>query len=123
MALSYKRQHTLQERRAESDRITAKYPERIPIICERYKRADVPELDKTKFLTPCDLTAGQFLFVIRRRLSLKPDKALFLTVRDTMVPSSQRLKDVYAKHKDIDGFLYVVYATESTFGDAVTDAA
>eukprot|EP00842_Homolaphlyctis_polyrhiza_P006044 jgi/Hompol1/6440/HPOL_003535-RA len=74
-------------------------------------------MEKKKFLCPGDITVGQFQSVIRKRLELDPEKGLFLTVAEKFLPpSSSLLSQVYAEHKDADGFLYVVYATESVFG-------
>ena len=115
--MKYKKDHSLQKRRSEAVRIRNKYPDRIPVVCERYSHSDAPEISKSKYLVPCDLTVGQFMFVIRKRLALKPDKALFLLSESgKMLPSSYTMSQVYESNKDIDGFLYFVYATESTFG-------
>jgi GABA(A) receptor-associated protein len=76
----------------------------------------VPLIDKQKFLVPADLTIAQFAFVIRRRLSVTSDQALFLFVNGTLPPSSLLLRECYEQHKDRDGFLYVLYSSETTFG-------
>ena len=67
---------------------------------------------------PSDLTVAQFAFVIRRRLSLEPEKALFLFIDGTLPPSAQLMREVYEAHADADGFLYVLYSSENTFGGA-----
>ena len=68
----------------------------------------LPEIDKKKFLCPSDITVGQFQFVIRKRLKLEPEQALFLTVKEKFLPpSSALLSAVYQEFKDDDGFLYV----------------
>jgi len=65
-AASYRDSTTLEKRLAESMRIRAKYPDRIPVIVERAaNRTAVPEIDKNKFLVPSDLSVGQFVYVIR----------------------------------------------------------
>jgi GABA(A) receptor-associated protein len=75
-----------------------------------------PKLDKTKYLVPRDLTVAQFMYVIRKRIKLDTDKALFVFVNHTIPQSSALLSDVYESHKDEDGFLYVTYSGEQTFG-------
>ena len=68
---------------------------------------------------PGDLTIGQFVFVLRRRLALGADKALFIFLGTPaqLPPSSQLMREAYAQHADkSDGFLYVTYSGESTFG-------
>ena len=109
------------QRKAESSRVLEKYPDRVPIICERAAchntgSAMVPKLDKTKFLVPQDLTAGQFIYVIRKRLQLPPSQSLFIFIDGCIPPSSELLHSIYTRHKDGDGFLYVSYSGENTFG-------
>jgi hypothetical protein len=58
-ALSFKEEHPVDKRRSEAERIRAKYPDRVPVICERSERSDVPDIDKKKYLVPADLTVGQ----------------------------------------------------------------
>ena len=37
--MKFKVEHTLDQRKAESDRIRQKYPERVPVICEKADRS------------------------------------------------------------------------------------
>jgi GABA(A) receptor-associated protein len=105
-----------EQRKAESKRILEKYPNRVPIICERINKT-VPELDKRKYLVPNDLNIGAFMFVIRKRMNISSDKSIFLFVNDsTLVPIGQNLKQIYEEHKNKDEFLYIKYGGESTFG-------
>ena len=40
---------TLQDKRKnESDRIRERYPDRIPVICEKSNTSKLPDIDKTK---------------------------------------------------------------------------
>ena len=66
-----------EKRKSEAERIRAKYPDRVPVICEKADRSDIPDIDKKKYLVPADLTVGQFHYVIRKRIKLAPEKALF----------------------------------------------
>ena len=103
----------------EAIRVRTKYPDRIPIIVHRCNTAgpDVPQIDKHKFLVPSDLSMGQFQYVIRKRLTLSPEKALFLFVNNAIVPTSSLVSSVYDEYQDEDTmFLYVTYAMENTFG-------
>ena len=68
-------------------------------------------------LVPDDLVMGQFMHVIRRRLKLDPAKAIFLFINNRVMPStSETLAAIYHEHKDADGFLYITYSGENTFG-------
>ncbi len=114
----FKEKFTFETRKAESTKILAKYPNRIPIILEKSKTSkDVPDVDKKKYLVPHDLTVGQFQYVVRKRLkTLSAEKGLFFFVENSMPSVTQLLTQVYKDHKDKDGFLYVLYAGENTFG-------
>eukprot|EP01086_Lenisia_limosa_P011583 TRINITY_DN37793_c0_g1_i2.p1 TRINITY_DN37793_c0_g1~~TRINITY_DN37793_c0_g1_i2.p1 ORF type:complete len:115 (+),score=23.69 TRINITY_DN37793_c0_g1_i2:50-394(+) len=111
------REQPFQKRVAESARIRERYPDRIPLVVEKAKKqTDIPDIDKKKYLIPADLTVGQFIFVIRSRINLSPDKAIFLYVNNTLPPTSKLIATLYEENKDEDGFLYVTYAGESIFG-------
>ncbi len=113
----FKLQFTFDQRRSESKRIREKYPDRVPIICEKSpKHPTMPNLDKKKYLVPTDLTLAQFIYVIRKRLKLEASKALFLFIDGYILSSNLLLGDIYEEHSDIDGFLYIKYSEESTFG-------
>lgn len=117
--MKFKSEVSFDKRLEESIRIRTKYQDRIPIICEKIdtkKNLDIPTVDKKKFLVPTDLTMGQFLYVIRNRIKLSPEKAIFLFVGGTIPASSMLVSDVYESKKDKDGFLYVEYSGENTFG-------
>jgi GABA(A) receptor-associated protein len=110
--------HTFEKRKEEADRIKSKFPDRIPIIVEKADVNDgLPVIDKSKYLVPSDLSMGQFQYVIRKRIQLKPEKALFLFVGgNTLPPTASIVSAVYKNHKADDGFLYITYTTENTFG-------
>ena len=115
--MNFTLKHTFKERLNESTRVLEKYPDRIPVICEKnQKQKNLPNIDKTKYLVPYDLTIGQFMFVIRKRLNLQPTEALFLFVENIIPPSAAFIKNIYNKYKDADGFLYITYSKENTFG-------
>jgi GABA(A) receptor-associated protein len=107
---------TTAKRKSEAERIRAKYPDRVPVICEKADRSDIPDIDKKKYLVPADLTVGQFHYVIRKRIKLAPEKALFLFCDNNIPPNASLMSTVYEEQKDEDGFLYIKYSGESTFG-------
>ncbi|KAL4317786.1 hypothetical protein GQ457_18G024140 [Hibiscus cannabinus] len=113
---SFKLEHPLERRQAEAARIREKYPDRIPVIVERAEKSDVPEIDKKKYLVPADLTVGQFVYVVRKRIKLSPEKAIFIFVKNILPPTAAMLSAIYEENKDEDGFLYMTYSGENTFG-------
>jgi len=120
---AFRQQFTESERTLESSRIRSKYPDRVPIIVERDPRtSSVPELDKRKYLVPTDLTVGQFLYTLRKRIKLPPEQALFLFLVDhrngeqQLPPTAALLSEMDRRYTAKDGFLYVTYGGENVFG-------
>lgn len=140
MNINFKlKNRSLEKRKLASEKVRKKYPDRIPVIVQKdgrvsfssrwlkgwFSKKDDENKDsketKTylKFLVPSDVTFGQFAFICRKKIShLKPEDALFFSVRDKILPGSSNLtmSQVYKEEKDEDGFLYLTYQTENTFG-------
>ena len=74
------------------------------------------DIDKQKFLVPRDMNLGQFIYIISKRIKLDANEALFILVNNNLIPGNKVLNEVYENNKDIDGFLYVTYSSENTFG-------
>ena len=53
------------------------------------------DLDKKKYLVPSDLTVGQFYFLIRKRISLRPEDALFFFVNNVIPPTSATMGNFF----------------------------
>ncbi|KAI9555814.1 GABA(A) receptor-associated protein [Daphnia sinensis] len=103
MKWQYKEEHPFEKRRAEGEKIRRKYPDRVPVIVEKAPKARIGDLDKKKYLVPSDLTVGQFYFLIRKRIHLRPEDALFFFVNN--------------EHHEEDYFLYIAYSDESVYGN------
>tara|TARA_Y100000389_G_scaffold204184_1_gene255440 strand:- start:1603 stop:1956 length:354 start_codon:yes stop_codon:yes gene_type:complete len=112
----FQSKHRFSKRCEESSKIMEKYKDRIPIIVLKHKSCELPTIDKHKYLVPKDMTFSQFIFVIRKRIHLDPSQCLFTSVNNQLVNSSSLVSDIYGHSKDKDGFLYVVYTSENTFG-------
>jgi len=116
------------------------------VICEKVEKSDIATIDKKKYLVPADLTVGQFVYVIRKRIKLSPEKAIFIFVDEVLPPTAALMSSIYEEHKDEDGyvqlsgpqnlvlsllcdpqvtncvlclssFLYITYSGENTFGE------
>lgn len=105
------------KRKAEAARIRQKYPDRIPVICEKAEKSNIPDIDKKKYLVPSDLTVGQFVYVIRRRIKVDQNTNIFIFVNNVLPPTAALMSTLYDEQKDEDGFLYVTYSGENTFGN------
>jgi GABA(A) receptor-associated protein len=132
MRSKFKDEHPFEKRKAEAERIRQKYADRIPVswpsnlhiadkrssltmnlpqvICEKVEKSDIATIDKKKYLVPADLTVGQFVYVIRKRIKLSPEKAIFIFVDEVLPPTAALMSSIYEEHKDEDGFLYITYA-------------
>lgn len=115
---SFNKTFSVHQRRRKFDEIHKQYPNKIPIIVEKDTRShNAPDIDKTKYLVPLDFTVGQFAYVIRKRLMMKSEQALFLFVGNVLPPTSDNMLNIYNKYKDKDDmFLYITYSSENTFG-------
>jgi GABA(A) receptor-associated protein len=100
-----------------------------------------------RYLVPADLTVGQFVYVVRKRIKLSAEKAIFIFVKNTLPPTglpyhrgekqnktylsmvpvctmlllflvhaAALMSAIYEENKDEDGFLYMTYSGENTFG-------
>jgi GABA(A) receptor-associated protein len=106
----------IDERVKQFEKVTEAHPNKVPVILERAPSAEVPDIDKNKYLLPRDFTVANFLEVIRKRTNLSKEQALFVYVDGTVPASNAIFGSIYDQHKDKDGFLYVVYTGESSFG-------
>jgi len=115
--LNFSNRYKFDERFQEANRVLAKYPERIPVICEKStKCTDLNNLGKEKYLVFPDLTCGQFMYIIRRSLGLPAEKAVFMMINGIIPSNTAIMYELYDKHKDSDGFLYITYTSENVFG-------
>lgn len=65
------------------------------VIVEKAPKARIGDLDKKKYLVPSDLTVGQFYFLIRKRVHLRPEDALFFFVNNVIPPTSATMGSLY----------------------------
>lgn len=93
-----------EQRKKDASKIREKYPQRIPVrldkfwflrfsslvtcfslfiyqvVVERVKKSNIADIDKHKFLVPHDISVAQFIWIIRKRIHLPPERSLFLFV-------------------------------------------
>jgi len=114
--MGFKENYDFNQRLNESSKIMIKYPSRIPIIVEKCKGCTLEDIDKTKYLVPKDLNMNQFIYVIRKRIHLESSQSIFLMSNNQLCPSNMPLSSIYEDLSDKDGFLYITYTSENTFG-------
>lgn len=114
----FRYRYSFTERKRMSFKMLHKYPNFIPIIVEEvpiYSNKTIP-LEKKKFLVPHDLTIQQFIFILRKRIKLNTYQGLYVYSNGRLLNGTAFMISIYEKYADEDGFLYISYATENTFG-------
>ena len=57
-----------------------------------------------------------FVYTIRNNIQLNKSQTIFILVNNRLVNGNQTMGEIYDELKNDNGFLYVTYATENTFG-------
>ncbi|KAM6037598.1 microtubule-associated protein 1 light chain 3 gamma-like isoform 1-T1 [Theristicus caerulescens] len=104
----------------EVTEIRMKYPNKIPVVVERYqKEKTLPPLTRTKFLVSQDLPLSQLAVTLRTRLCLASSQTFYLLVNDKGLPNmAVTMQELYRDNRDEDGFLYLTYASQEMFGSS-----
>eukprot|EP01107_Rhizomastix_libera_P015620 TRINITY_DN597_c0_g2_i3.p1 TRINITY_DN597_c0_g2~~TRINITY_DN597_c0_g2_i3.p1 ORF type:complete len:131 (+),score=29.49 TRINITY_DN597_c0_g2_i3:37-429(+) len=118
--ISFKKESSAVERVTLYQKIKASFPDKIPIIVEKAPGADVPQIKKRKFLSPGDIPLSQFLEEVRVQIprTAADQAVVFLFDDNTGVPNAaMTMEQIYEAHASPeDGFLYIVYTTQTIFG-------
>jgi len=112
----FEEDHTFEYRLRESTLIKEKFPDRLPFIVERRPGTNYEEISKNKYLVPTELTIAKFIYTLRKRLRLTPEQALYVYINNQLPSNSSLIVDIYNEYKNEDGFVYMFYAMENTFG-------
>jgi GABA(A) receptor-associated protein len=117
----YKNTFPLEERKQKSFKMTSPYPDRIPVIVEMSQSSAnytsyINASHKVKYLVPYDITMGQFIKILRDKIKLESSTALFFFINNKIFPITSSVGNIYKEHADEDGFLYIEFCEESTFG-------
>jgi GABA(A) receptor-associated protein len=107
---------TLEERKLQSQQFREKYPERIPVIITKDEKSICNEIAKNKFAFVKSARVAEVLCVLRNLAFLSNSDAICVLVNNEICMGSQTLGELDAKHKDEDGFLYLKYTIQNTFG-------
>ena len=108
------RRQKLEERIQISQKIISKYPQRVPIIVDCKKEL---KLDKNKYIVPNDLTVGQFMYILKKRININHEQSIFLLCNNQLVINTELINNLFNRQKDYDGFLYIIISLENTFGN------
>jgi GABA(A) receptor-associated protein len=113
--MDFKKKYNKVEREIQSYNIKRRYPFKIPVICYTIDNY-APKLNRYKFLLDLDMTLINFMYFIRKMIKLDDTISIYLLINNNLCPSSELFTSLYNKYKEDDGFLYITYACESTFG-------
>ena len=118
MDFEFKKTNSLEKRLEQLEKIQKEYPDKIPIILERANKCTINKIIKTKYILSNTLTMAEFIKIIRGKLELEPERALFFLANGKYsLSSNEDLGQVYEKYKDSqDGFLYMTYSEEIVYG-------
>ena len=114
----------IEQRKTISRRILEKYQnKRLPVICEPDQKTNL-DIDKSnlkiKYLVPGDMTVGKFVWELRKNIKLSPEQAIFLFAikdnKEKLVHIPMTMFELYDGCHNNDGFLYIKYTGENTFG-------
>lgn len=99
-------------------KIREKYPDRVPIFVLRSKNDRIlPKINMNKFVVPSQITIGDLLNVVRKRIDLGPETSMFFFINEKiLVCGSDRVGQLYEEHKNEDDLLLLYYCGENTFG-------
>jgi GABA(A) receptor-associated protein len=116
----------------EATRLRQRYPHRVPVICERAPRADLPDIQKKKFLVPSGMLSSEFKYIIHRQIkqaggsSLAADQTIYLFVQHSAGSTSPKggttMAELYDVYCASDGFLHLSFSAENTLGAGVSNS-
>lgn len=105
--------HSLEYRKQESIRLRIAFNSRIPLILEKDSRCPYSDIRKYSFLPPDSTKLSTIISIIRKRLKLPQNKSLYIYADGTtLLDDCSNLSQIYEKHKQPDGFLYLLYHNE-----------
>jgi GABA(A) receptor-associated protein len=93
----------------EAGKLREKYPNRIPVVVNT--TGDLV-INRSKYLVPDDLTLGEFIIVLRKRINIKACEAIYMFINGKIYPSNMHLKTICGENN----FISISVAKESTFG-------
>lgn len=117
MLEDFKTKHPIEKRLYECSKIKLKYPTKAPTIIQPLN-VDVKDIDRKKFLINREMEVAKVFSMIRARIGLNQSESMFIFIgRKTLLAMSQlTIGEIYDQYADPDGFLYLYYSMESTFG-------
>ena len=118
MEFQFKKENPiLSKRKEESNQILNKFPDKIPVICEKDPKSKINSILKTRYLIPKNYTVSQFSYLISKKIELKNEESFYLLANGiNAISGKDTMYEIYNKYKDEDDFLYITYTSELIWG-------
>jgi GABA(A) receptor-associated protein len=109
----------------EAKRMRARYPDRVPVLCERAHASDLPDIARKKFAVPGSMRCSEFKYIVYKQVAHSAgvglaEQTIYVFIGGISPKTSATMADLYEQHGSDDGFLYVQYAAENTLGGVLT---
>lgn len=108
----FKKENSLKNRQLKLQNIKNNFPDKIPLIIQKYKNSELPEYQKDKFLVPDFFTINDLINYFKKRFDIGAEYELILYLNEDNYVESKNLSitEIYDQYKDQeDGFLYLYY--------------
>tara|TARA_B100001964_G_scaffold43024_1_gene47805 strand:- start:462 stop:791 length:330 start_codon:yes stop_codon:yes gene_type:complete len=97
--------------------ILKKHPNKVPLVIHHDKN----KKKLHKFIIPSDSSIMDLLYIVRKRVNLDSEQALYIYVnapngKSNLLPTNLILSSVYEENKLDNGLLHLIYAEENVFG-------
>jgi len=108
---------TIEKRKLYSQMLINRHTDRIPVIIEN---TNCVKLENYKYLLPKSIKFSDFYNIVKTKIKLDRKQAIFMFVKNendyVLIPLSETIEFIYNTYKNEDGFLYIKFGIENTFG-------
>tara|TARA_Y100001970_G_scaffold266543_1_gene355372 strand:+ start:157 stop:486 length:330 start_codon:yes stop_codon:yes gene_type:complete len=97
--------------------ILKKHPNKVPLVIHHDKN----KKKLYKFIIPSDSSITDLLYIVRKRVNLDPEQAIYIYVntpdgKSDLLSANLLLSNIYDENKLDNGLLHLIYAEENVFG-------
>lgn len=112
---------SVREMRTEYNRIHKRHPDRIPVLVDARAIMDADEMKKHKhkYLVTPSLLISQFQSLVRAKLTIEPEQAVFFMVNNELVSGITSFAELAAyseRYVHESGFIIIRLELENAFG-------
>jgi GABA(A) receptor-associated protein len=107
---------SLEERQEKSKSFRERHPNHIPVLVTEHKKSEVKGPSLLKFNVSKACKIAEVIMSIKQKTNPTSTAAIYVYVNNEVCNPSQSIVDIDSKYRNEDGYLYLVYSTENTFG-------